>query len=334
MVKIKWGGADTDMNKMVSVVIPVYKYLDKIVRCLDSLSAQTFTNFEVILVCHPNTHEEIERIARKYRFETKVLSTGKDGVSACRNIGINHSKSEYIVFLDSDDYVLERYLEVLVRNMRDNVCLAMCNYMQKFEDESVIQSFKMKDRVYSPQELLENMYGPVEQYNGFIWNKIFRRKIINDNKIRFDEEVSLNEDRLFIVTYLLSVDSNSKIVYSAKTLYQYIMHKYSVTARLRRGELPRQKAMSEIVSFSKCEKMLEDNEKVINRLVRESVERSIIILRLLTKNSAESRRIEGYINRMRHKYKDLFTKKRRLQMFLYEHYVLRSIWIDIGRRTY
>lgn len=322
------------MGITVSVIIPVYKYLDKIARCLDSLVAQKYKNFEVILVCHPTTYDEVSRIVNRYSLNNKVIEVEKDGISTCRNVGIVNSKGRYIVFIDSDDYVFDRYLEVLLGEMDKDVPMAMCNYMQKFENEKDIHFYELDNKEYTVKELLNNMYGEVEQYNGFLWNKIFDAQIIKEKNIRFDEEVSLNEDRLFIVTYLLNLEKNSIIKYSADTQYCYVQHRNSITSRLRRGELPRAKAMSEIVSFYKCEKMLEGYESVIKKLVRESVERSIRILRLLKRHTRESKRISKNLKRIRKEYDYLFSRKRKMQMFIYEHYLLRTALIVLRRKKY
>ncbi|MBP5773039.1 MAG: glycosyltransferase family 2 protein [Eubacterium sp.] len=322
------------MRQTVSIVIPVYKYLDKIVRCLDSFEVQTYSNFEVILVCHITTYEEIKRLSKKYSMNTSIIATGKDGVSACRNIGINNAKGDYISFVDSDDYVSERYIEVLVNEMRDDVLMTMCNYMHKFEDDNLVHNYKMSNKEFTADELINHMYGGVDQYSGFVWNKLFRTKIIREKNIRFDEAISLNEDRLFVITYLVNIDKNSKIRYNAETLYCYIQHKGSVTSKLNRGELEKEKAASEIDSFSQCEEMLENHDKIIDKLVRESVERAIMLLRLLKKNSGESKFIEKYLKKMRRKYRHLFSRRRRIQMFFYEHFLLRTIHIKLFRRTY
>lgn len=322
------------MGITISVIIPVYKYLDKIARCLDSLCAQKYKNFEVILVCHSSTYDEVARIAQRYNLNSKVVNAKKDGISFCRNLGIANSKGRYIAFVDSDDYVFERYLEVLLGEMSKDVSLAMCNYMHRLENETDVHCYKMNNKEYTVEELINNMYGGVEQYNGFLWNKLFDAQIIKEKNIKFDEELSLNEDRLFIITYLLTLEKNSIIKYNADTQYCYIQHPKSITTRLERGELEKEKAMSEIVSFVKCEKMLEGYENVIDKLVRECVERSIRILRLLKKHSSESKRISKNLKRLRKQYSYLFTRKRRLQMFLYEHYLLRTLLILIRRRTY
>ena len=322
------------MKNKVSVVISVYKYLDKIVRCLDSFEVQTYRNFEVILVCHTSTFEEIKRLSKKYSIITKIVNTNKDGISACRNIGIENAEGDFIAFVDSDDYVSERYIEVLVNEMRDDVQMTMCNYMHKFEDENKVQNYKMNNKEFTADALINHMYGGVDQYSGFVWNKLFRKKVLLEKNIRFDEAISLNEDRLFVVTYLVKIDKNSIIRYNAETLYCYIQHRDSVMSRLKRGELEKEKAASEVASFSQCEEMLENHEEIIDKLVRESVERSIMLLRLLKKNTRESKYIEKNLKKMRHKYNYLFNKRRRTQMFVYEHFIIRTVYITLFRKVY
>ena len=105
-------------------------------------------------------------------------------------------------------------------------------------------------------------------------------------------------------------------------------------SRLKRGELEKEKAASEVASFSQCEEMLENHEEIIDKLVRESVERSIMLLRLLKKNTRESKYIEKNLKKMRHKYNYLFNKRRRTQMFVYEHFIIRTVYITLFRKVY
>lgn len=319
------------MEITVSIIIPVYKYLDYLERCLDSLVAQKFKDFEVILVCHQDYYERIDEIVQQYTLNLKLIKVeGRDNVSICRNVGISEAKGKYIAFIDSDDYVSEEYLEVLVDEMKDDTYIAMCNYSHTYGNDIITKKYSIKNRVLTAEDLLGRMFGGfVIQYNGYLWNKLFVTKVIRDNNITFDERISLNEDRLFIVCYLLKLEKTSKIVYNSKSLYNYYQHDDSITSRLRKRELSSEKAVSEIIAFSECEERLKDYKWIREYAARESIEKTIRLLRVLQRNTKESKYLSSYLKQMRKKYGYLFSKRRNLQIFIYEHFFLRKLLLNL-----
>ena len=125
------------MNPLISLVIPVYnveKYLDK---CMESVLAQTYDNYEVILVDDGSTDnsgkmcdEYAERDSRVTVYHQK-----NSGVSVARNVGIENAKGEFISFIDSDDWVDESYLEKLVNaQIKYNADLTICEYTNVYAD--------------------------------------------------------------------------------------------------------------------------------------------------------------------------------------------------------
>ena len=106
-----------------SIIIPVYNVEKYLKKCLDSVLSQTYTNYEVIIVCD-KCEDESEKIVDKYvknHSNFKKIYKEKTGLSMARNIGVENACGEYILFLDSDDYIASELLSVLNDNLNDNL---------------------------------------------------------------------------------------------------------------------------------------------------------------------------------------------------------------------
>ena len=138
----------------ISVVVPVYMVEAYLRRCVDSVLAQTFSDFELILVddgspdnCGAICDEYAERDSR-----VRVIHQANGGLSAARNAGIDwafaHSDSRWLTFIDSDDWILPRYLEVLFKAAIDNQAgVSICGLFQTYGESAEIP----KDRAQEPQ---------------------------------------------------------------------------------------------------------------------------------------------------------------------------------------
>ena len=116
-------------NKMVkfSIIIPVYNVSNYLKKCLDSLVNQTYKNYEAIIVCDKcddNSEEIVDEYVKKYSTISKIYRE-KTGLSGARNIGVNKSTGDYLLFLDGDDYFEDNLLEVLNDNIDKNLELCM-----------------------------------------------------------------------------------------------------------------------------------------------------------------------------------------------------------------
>lgn len=135
------------MNPEVSLIIPVYNAAPYLKRCLDSVVAQTFENFETILVDDGSTDNSVE-VMQPYlkRDSFSLVSQKNAGQSVGRNNGIKHAKGKYIVFLDADDYVYPDYIEYLYTMVKKfDVQIATCAHESISPDAepTVIKSPKM-----------------------------------------------------------------------------------------------------------------------------------------------------------------------------------------------
>lgn len=185
---------------LISIIIPVYNAEKYINRCIKSIVNQSYQNLEIIIVNDGSTDDSLsicETLATQDN-RIKVISQDNGGVSKARNTGIRLAKGEYVMFLDSDDYILpdmcKTMLDVLHSKQADCV---ICGIQepegslwcpQKNIDYSTLADFK-REFIY---QLNTELLSPC-------WNKIFKRQLITN---MFNEDISFGEDLIFDLKYL------------------------------------------------------------------------------------------------------------------------------------
>src|SRR5690625_1367019 len=120
------------MTLEISIIVPVYNLEDYLHKCIDSILAQTFTNFELILVNDGSTDRSSE-ICEEYAsidHRIRVIHKKNGGVASSRNAGLEVAKGEYIGFVDNDDYINEYMFETLYNNARTySSDILFCDYL-------------------------------------------------------------------------------------------------------------------------------------------------------------------------------------------------------------
>lgn len=184
-----------------SVIVPVYNVEKVLRRCIESILNQTFSNFELILVDDGSTDKSGE-ICDEYKKKderVKVIHQKNQGVSKARNVGLDLAAGKYVVFVDSDDYVSVEYLFHLGQTDSD---LVICGYT--LIDERICV---LKEEKYQPQYFLKNNGKEIRDnfQNGrfnYVFAKRYKKEILIESGLRFDERISLAEDTLFVVEYI------------------------------------------------------------------------------------------------------------------------------------
>lgn len=204
------------IDKIISVIVPVYNAEKTIERCIESLLNSKCSNLEIILVDDGSTDHSgiiLDRFAQEYDNVTSIhIPNG--GISCARNCGIKQAQGKYITFVDADDYVsTDIYLKCCKIIMLHKPDMIEFGYsVQGMDRKSWEVSFNKieKDRVLEREYILSNIVPRMINLNGnddfflnnFVWCKLFRRDIIEKFKIRFDEERKMWEDRVFQIEFL------------------------------------------------------------------------------------------------------------------------------------
>ncbi len=209
----------------VSVIIPVYKVEEYLPVCLDAVDRQTYTDFELVLVDDgsPDTCGAMCDEYAKTHPNTKVIHQENAGLSEARNQGVKHSTGEYVVFIDSDDYVADDYIEHLMYLITKYDADVSVAKTFSFDDGQTpeLRPIDEKDGVLSPAVALERIC-----YNKMsicAWGKMYKRELVE--KYPYPKG-QLYEDTA--TTYKIVGDA-SKIAYSNHRVYFWRQRKGSIT---------------------------------------------------------------------------------------------------------
>ncbi len=207
-----------ETSPKISVIVPVYKAEKYIRRCLDSIVAQTFTNWECILVDDgsPDNSGKIcdEYAERDGRF--RVIHQANAGVSAARQKGLENCIGEYVIHTDPDDWVEDAYLEKLYEKAKStDADIVMCDFEKICKNKIIISS--QKHSSYKNSDLIKDIL-EANAISGVLWNKLIRRDSIKNNNVKFLPQMNLSEDVFFICSLLLY---GIKVVHVPMVLYHY-----------------------------------------------------------------------------------------------------------------
>ena len=202
------------MNDLISVIIPFYKSpLTKLRLCIESFIRQSYKNFELLIIDDGNP-ENIDYLKEEYEkrdARIRFIRQKNGGVSAARNHGVDIAMGKYIVFCDSDDYVESNYLQSLLDHVQGYE-LAVCGIAEQWFP---IENIKVDMRIFSSFPSRFNWI----QYVNFSVNKIYCADILNTYHIRFDTEIRLGEDALFLMDYIKHC---KRIHCFSSPLYHYV----------------------------------------------------------------------------------------------------------------
>ena len=212
-------------NELVSIVVPIYNVENYLRQCLDSIMGQTYQNFECLLINDgsPDHSADIcrEYVSKDSRF--KYFEKKNGGVSSARNLGIEHSKGDYITFIDADDWVDSDYLEVLYTTLlEEGADITVSTYKQfNIKDGCFyIHSFQRgyEKKIFTGSELIDKLQllSSFDHSYSSVCGKLV--KSVRVENIRFNEETTLGEDMEFWYKLFLISD---KVVYINKDTYIY-----------------------------------------------------------------------------------------------------------------
>ncbi|MEG1003857.1 MAG: glycosyltransferase family 2 protein [Clostridium sp.] len=204
---------------LVSVVIPVFNCEKYINRCLDSVLEQTYNNIEIILVNDGSKDKSSTLISEYVKTDSriKLINQRNTGPSEARNNGISKCSGEYIVFLDADDYIDKKYIELLLKKILECNCdIVACGYNEITNRGT--QQFN--EFYFHEEEIAKDIFSTYvcKGIGGTLWGKIFRRDIIYTNNIKMDSNIFMCEDLLFNLEYCYYANSFRAI---KECLYYY-----------------------------------------------------------------------------------------------------------------
>lgn len=241
----------------ISVIVPVYNVASYLPELVESVQKQTEEDYELLLVDNNSTDgvwEYMQQVpgedGRIRIFQQKI-----QGVGAARNMGLDQARGEYVIFLDGDDHVDANMFALMTAAMDQGADLSLCGYITEYQGQPVDETAPEHADQMSGEEFLRRLYeDDTVDYQGFIWNKMFRRSRIQQRNLRFREDIAFNEDRLFLTHYLLG-ETMVRIV--PEHLYHYRVREDSAMG-MGRKYFANEREMTEIVAFEEILELLEE----------------------------------------------------------------------------
>ncbi|WP_405294870.1 glycosyltransferase family 2 protein [Methanobrevibacter sp.] len=222
-------------NIKVSVIVPVYNASQYIGRTLDSILSQDFDGFEVIVIDDGSTDGSLEIINNALKDSNvphKIVHQENAGVSVARNVGIDESAGDYLVFVDADDYVSEKHLSSLYNGKTD---YSLTLYAKKEGDKLTSLDTYSQDLI-STDDFIKMELNMQITFNFF--QLMYRSDIIKDNNIRFTPGIVYGEDTEFAHKAL---NYGEEIAINNEVTYFYVQHPESAirTTEYRRFDIVR-----------------------------------------------------------------------------------------------
>ena len=218
----------------ISVIVPIFNAEKSISKCIDSLLVQTYIDYELLLIDDGST-DNSNKICDEYAEKDnriKVFHKRNGGVSSARNFGIENASGEWIVFIDSDDWVDNDYLNIFFRNKIDKNVIVILGRIDESPKSQVRCEFRETRLI--KEDMAQGIINNHLLEFGAPYCKLYNKDIIIDNGIRFPENYSYGEDAMFFYQYLQYVDEINLRSYCG---YHYVnsgenslsrkFHKYS-----------------------------------------------------------------------------------------------------------
>lgn len=207
---------------LISVIIPVYNAEDTLRQCVESVRGQQGARLEILLVDDGSDTACAELVGQLANEDERIAAfhLKESGVSAARNVGLEHAKGDYIAFVDADDTILPGYLSALLQALQSSGAdIAGCAFKscadrtQMMENVPDIPDTDMQVRLYKGEQIIPER---ILRLDTRIWSKLFTRECIGTH--RFDTDLTIGEDMLF---FLESLQRDSVYAVIRAPLYRY-----------------------------------------------------------------------------------------------------------------
>lgn len=194
------------MNPSVSIIVPVYNAEACLRRCVESVLNQEYADFELLLA-DDGSRDGSGTICDEYAAadsRVRVFHKENSGVSDTRNLCLDQARGRYLQFLDADDWITSNATKLLVRAMEERSCDLVISDFYRVVGERVSPKGDIDEaRVLSREEYAAHMMeNPADYYYGVLWNKLYRREIVERHHLRMDPAISWCEDFMFNLEYI------------------------------------------------------------------------------------------------------------------------------------
>ena len=217
---------------MVSIVVPIYNAENYLRRCVDSILNQEYTDFELLLVNDGSTDASGDICEEYGDRDPRVIVIQKEntGVSDSRNRALDRARGKYLQFLDSDDWITPDATRLFVRAAEEYGCDMVISDFYRVVGERLSTKGDIEEEgVLTREEFAAHMMeNPADFYYGVLWNKLYRRDIVEEHNLRMDTDINWCEDFMFNLEYI----RYAKVFYALHApIYYYVKRKGSLASQ-------------------------------------------------------------------------------------------------------
>ena len=273
---------------LISIIVPVYNNEKYLCRCIDSIIAQTFIDWECLLIDDGST-DSSPKICDEYAQRDnriKVIHQENKGVSAARNTGIEKAIGKWISFCDSDDWLANEAFNYYAHlTQKENVDYLICSYY--VDDKPYIFNQQL---LYSAQIFLE-------KYScDKLWNGVYKGEIIRRNDLRFNNDIIIGEDRVFNLSYL----QYCKAIYISGCLFYHYFFDGNNTSLSHNGQNLEKQLYKASLIYKYQNNIFRRKNDIIKKELNNSL-KGIIWCATITNKSPKE--FLNYYNYIHHEYK-------------------------------
>lgn len=194
------------MGIKISIIVPIYNAQKTLERCIDSILNQDFSDFELLLI-DDGSKDDSGKICDIYAEKdnrVRVIHKENSGVSASRNLALREAKGKYLQFLDADDWITPNATRLLVESMEANNCdMVVADFYRVIGERLSHKGSIDEDGVLSREEFANHMMeNPADFYYGVLWNKLYKKSIIEEKQLCMNPKISWCEDFMFNLEYI------------------------------------------------------------------------------------------------------------------------------------
>lgn len=249
----------------LSIIVPVYNVEEYIKECIDSLLKIPLDDMEIIVVNDGTKDKSIELLSSYTDYRIKIVHRVNGGLSAARNTGLDNARGEYILFIDSDDFIINQEAIINMINIaEENRCDVIIGngyrYLESGEKLPIRRPKQIFNKeIYTGKEYLEKILF----YNSFVqvvWVNLYRHDFLRNKKLKFKEGI-YHEDLQFTPRMLLKADT---IGISKEYFYMYRQREGSIMTK--KGQLKNSKDIFEII-----DELYKEFERIDNKLIKQKL---------------------------------------------------------------
>lgn len=274
----------------ISLIVAAYNIEQFITRCITSLINQTFENLEIIIVNDGSTDNTLHIIdeLKKSNKNIKVINQENRGLIEARKTGFENSTGEYILFVDGDDWLERKAVEILYTNaIKENADIVLFNAFNSYDDgtRTNFNTFNINSIDEIKKDILKALF--LDNVLPVVWAKFIKRSFIIENNIKFPKDISYGEDLAFVSKLFMNKPSITLI---DDKLYNYFQRTGSISRSTSEKILEVDKALSIIEDELKTKGIEADYKEEFNKLVY----RHLLLSKILRIDERYSHRKDVY----------------------------------------